>query len=133
MEQLKSSNFPTMTEFQHGLLFQLQSLSGAELQAMGEATFTHPDFERLQHVTIDIRGVDFNELTSTDVRLAAFEDAQHIQRNPGLKIAVIASGSVYTGFANIYRAHLEHFSGSKHWPIQLFKDLDSAMLWVNEN
>lgn len=84
----------------------------------------------LRWILLDLSAVEKIELTAEGVRQAARLDAAGYARNPGLRIALIASSAVMTGMTNLCRANFEIHGKDQRWQIEVFTDEHQARAWL---
>lgn len=114
----------------NGMVFKCSRFSDAELLEINRHTLAQTDLESLDFSLLDLSEVKRSEITLPGVRLNAELDARNFARNPNFKIAAVASGPVYLGFANVYRAYFEHSNPEQQWPIAVFSSLPEAWEWL---
>lgn len=116
-----------------GICIKLNKVDDDEVYATHEIIHSHPKFESLSHVVIDLLDVAQMELTANAVREVAKRDAEHVSRNPGLKIAVLARADVIRGMINVYRSTAEVVKEDQMWRVQYFEFKNEAQRWLASN
>lgn len=119
-----------ISRLNNGMIFKCSRFSDAEMLEINRYTHAQPDLEHLDFSLLDLSDVERSEITIPGVRLNAELDARNLARNPDFRIAAVASGPVYLGFANVYRAYFEHANPEQQWPIVVFKTLPDAWEWL---
>ena len=117
-------------EEQSSLIFRPDRLRDTELLEINRIGHQRPDFPLLRWILLDLSAVEKIELTAEGVRQAARLDAAGYARNPGLRIALIASSAVMTGMTNLCRANFEIHGKDQRWQIEVFTDEHQARAWL---
>ena len=101
---------------------------------------TDEDMYRSNRLVLDspyfstMRGQLINQLNVTKINVStecmktiADWDIQASKLNPNVKVAILTSDSTQFGLTRMY----EMFSNESSWPIQIFKDKETALNWLS--
>ncbi len=113
-----------------GICIKLNKIDDAEVFATHDIIHSHPRFESLSHVIIDLLDVSSMELTAAAVREVAQRDAEYVLKNPGLRIAVLARTEVIRGMINVYRSNAELAADVEGWQVEYFEFKGEAQRWL---
>lgn len=113
-----------------GICIKLSKVDDAEVFATHDIIHSHPKLESLTHVIIDLLDVARMDLSAPAVREVVKRDAEHVIRNPELRIAILAHAEVIRGMINIYRSNAEMVGDQNSWEIQYFEFKGEAQRWL---
>lgn len=114
-----------------GIHIKLDRVDDSIVFATHEAIHTHPDFESLTHVIIDMLDVSRMDLSVAAVREVARRDAAMVSKNPELRLALVAHADVIRGMSNVYRSQAEATNIEKSWQARYCESLAEASEWLS--
>ena len=103
-------------------------VSNEEMFASNVEIYEDPRFPDIQYGIVNYLAVDHYNVSSDAIFNLATMDKVASQRNPHLKLAVIATTQLLKGLTRMW----ELSGGSSVWEYKIFEDETSAREWLNQ-
>ena len=91
-----------------------------------------PRFIDAKYAIVDFIEVEKFPIDADFVQKIALSDVDAYQRNPALKLAIIADKTVLTGLVSMYKTYFELNNNEKCWQIKMFTTEAEAREWINK-
>lgn len=104
------------------------SVSGAEIIAVNELTFSDPRFDELRYLISDYSAVEENNVSMEDVvRIASLNFAAS-KSNSQIRIAIVATDENVTALAALFNFESEELKNP--WKTAIFATAEEALAWA---
>lgn len=83
---------------------------------------------KLLYMISDLRGVDSMDLSAGEIRHIAEADLRNEAHKRDIVLAIVGESDVVYGLARMYQVFVDEAS----WKVKVFRDLEAAKAWINE-
>lgn len=83
---------------------------------------------KLLYMISDLRGVDSMDLSTGEIRGIAEADLRKEAYKRDIVLAIVGESDIVYGLARMYQAFVDEAS----WKVKVFRDLEAAKAWINE-
>lgn len=83
---------------------------------------------KLLYMISDLRGVDSMDLSAGEIRDIAEADLRNEAHKRDIVLAIVGESDIVYGLARMYQVFVDEAS----WKVKVFRDLEAAKAWINE-
>ena len=102
------------------------TMTDDDVQASNLELYEDPRFVTIRYEIADFRQVDKFVARSETIRRLSSMDREQSVLNPDVRVAILATGPLMRGIANMYRLS----AGDAPWETRVFETEEDARIWL---